>query len=165
MPLAGITNNTSQFSAPGGAGTGSASLDAMFDGRYFAAGLGVGFGTYPYFQNSFSRESIAFALTQLVRIGALDGLNFGAQTQLVATPVGFNLYGGEAMLQVPIRRKWLLQFRGGGLAAPFAFGDIGMRIGLGDAEKSRLFLTPTVGVAYVGGLAGPSVGLGFEYRP
>ncbi len=168
FPLAGVTSSGSfsPLSADSGMGLAAGSLDAMFDGRYFAAGLGIGFGQFTNFNpfGGFARFQTGFTISQVLRIGALDGLYFGGQTQLVVTDFGFNFYGGEATLQIPIQRKWLLQLRGGGSTAPFAFGDIGMRIGLGDAERSRLFLVPTVGVAFVRFVAGPSVGLGVEYR-
>lgn len=170
-PLGGvIASSNSPLSGSAGGGLAAGSLDALYDGRFFAAGLGVGFGTFNQltfnnFGGSSSVASAGFLVSQLLRIGALDGLNFTAQTQLVTTQLsGFAFYGGEALVQIPIRRDWQLQFRGGGSMAPFAFGDFGMRIGLGTEEKPRLFLTPTVGIAYVNYFVGPSVGFGFDYR-
>lgn len=168
FPLAGVssTGSFTPLGSSSGVGLAAGSLEAMFDGRYFAAGLGIGFGQFTNFSsfNGSVSYQAGFTISQVLRVGALDGLYFGGQTQLVVTDFGFNFYGGEATLQIPITRKWLLQFRGGGSTAPFAFGDIGMRIGVGDAERAKLFLVPTVGVTYIRFVAGPSVGLGVEYR-
>ncbi len=171
FPLGGVTTSSSSpLSGSASGGLAAGSIDALYDGRFFAAGLGVGFGTFSQltfnnFGGSSSVASAGFLVSQLLRIGALDGLNFTAQTQLVAMEFsGFAFYGGEALVQIPIRRDWQLQIRGGGSMAPFAFGDFGMRIGLGAEDKPRLYLTPTVGIAYVNYFVGPSVGFGFDYR-
>lgn len=164
-PLGGVTASLNQA---GGVAAGS--LDALFDGRFFAAGLGLGFGTvkdFAYQPNGSLRASdeTGFLVSQHLRIGALEGLNFTAQTQLVATRLsGFTIYGGEGLLQIPVRRDWQLRLRGGGSRAPFGFGELGMRIGIGGEEKPRLFLTPSVGAIFLNSFIGPSVGLGVDYR-
>lgn len=149
-PLAVVASG---FGAGGAAG---GSLDAFFDSRFFAAGLGVGAATFS--------SGGGFVVSQHLRIGALDGLQFSAQTQLLATSFAWLVYGLEGTLQIPVRRSWLLHFRGGGTASPFVFGDLGMRIGVGTDLKPKLFLTPTVGFAVINSLVGPSVGLGIDYR-
>jgi hypothetical protein len=172
FPLAGVTaSSTSPLTGAASGGVAAGSLDAIFDSRYFGAGLGIGFGTFKDFfivTNTgvvTTRDSAGFLVSQHLRIGTLDGLNFTAQTQLVATEsTGFTIYGGEGLLQIPVRRDWQLRFRGGGSRAPFAYGDLGMRIGIGTEDKPRLFLTPTVGVTYVNSFIGPSVGLAIDYR-
>ncbi len=144
---------TSGFGAGGAAG---GSLDAFFDSRFFAAGLGVGVATFS--------PGAGFLLSQHLRIGALDGLQFSAQTQVLGSAFGWLVYGLEGLLQVPLRRGWMLHFRGGATASPLVFGDLGMRIGVGTDLKPKLFLTPTVGFAVINSLVGPSVGLGIDYR-
>lgn len=166
FPLAGVTSSSfAPLNTSSGFGIAGGSLDAMFDGRYFAAGLGAGFGQFTNSNGlgSFQLQT-GFTLSQLLRIGALDGLCFVGQTQLVMAGFGFAFHGGEALVQIPFQRKWLLQLRGGGSIAPFAFGEVGMRIGLGDAERAKFFLVPSVGITFVRFVAGPSVGLAAEYR-
>ena len=63
-----------------------------------------------------------------------------------------------------MRRDWQLRFRGGGSRGPFAFGELGMRLGVGGERQPRLFLTPSLGVIYLSAFAGPSVGLSLDYR-
>lgn len=70
-PVAAVT--TAQGASLGG------SLDLFFDARFFAAGLGIGFGT--------SAGGGGLVLTQHLRLGAIEGLQFAAQTQLLATPL------------------------------------------------------------------------------
>lgn len=132
------------------------SLDLFFDSRFFAAGLGIGGGS--------SSGGGGVVLSQHLRLGALDGLQFTAMTQVIATFSAWAFYGGEGLLQIPVRRGWALHFRGGGNMSPFVFGDLGMRIAIGAEQKPRLFLTPTVGFALVQFQAGPTVGLAIDYR-
>lgn len=158
----------SVFTGGSAGGVAAGSLDAIFDSHYFAAG--VGFGSYRtfFFPNTgpaVSTEAVGFLVSQHLRIGTRDGLSFTAQTQLVATDAtGFTIYGGEGLLQIPVRRDWQLRFRGGGSMGPFAFGELGMRLGVGGERQPRLFLTPSLGVIYLSTFAGPSVGLSLDYR-
>lgn len=168
-PLGGVTaSSTSPLTGGSAGGVAAGSIDAIFDSRFFAAGLGLGFGTYKNFTftntGSRSTDAAGFLVSQHLRIGTIDGLNLTAQTQLVATEEsGFTIYGGEALLQIPVRRDWQLRFRGGGSRGPFAFGELGMRMAVGSEGRPRLFLTPSVGVIYLT-FAGPSVGLALDYQ-
>lgn len=172
-PLGGVTatnaysNTTGQLVAGPPAGVASGELDAMFDGRYFAVGLGFGFGQAPNYDAigfGVATYSTNFTVAQVLRVGALDGLSLSGQTQVVLSRTGFSFFGGEGTVQIPIQRKWLLQLRGGGQVSGFFFGEVAMRIGLGDAPRAHLFLVPMLGFAAVRGTAGPAVGLGVEYR-
>ena len=91
---------------------------------------------------------------QVLRVGALDGLSLSGETQVVLTSTGFSFFAGEGTVQIPIQRKWLLQLRGGGQVSGYFFGDVAMRIGLGDAPRSHLFLVPTLGFVALRGTAG-----------
>lgn len=167
-PLAGVTATNASFplTTSGPAGLASGAVDAMFDGRYFAVGLGVGFGHYSEGFTGFGQPLYqpGFTISQTLRVGALDGLALSAQTQVVLTSAGFAFYGAEGTVQIPIQRKWLLQLRGGGSAAMYAFGEVGMRIGVGTEDRARFFLVPSLGGTLIRATAGPSVGLGAEYR-
>jgi hypothetical protein len=168
-PAGGVTTSGGTNPYASGGGVAAGSLDALFDARFFAVGLGFGFGTFanqnPY---GFATTDVSahFVVSQHLRIGTLDGLSLTGQTLLIALPRGFEFYGGEGMLQVPLRRGWQLQLRGGGSLAPHGYGELGMRIGIGgdDHEKPRFFITPSVGAALIRSYAGPSVGLAVDYR-
>lgn len=167
-PAAGVTASNASFplTTTGPQGLIAGSLDAMFDGRYFAVGLGVGFGNHFAGTTSLGLPTYAvgFTISQLLRVGALDGLSFSAQTQVVLTSFGFGFYGGEGTVQIPIQRKWLLRLRGGATIAGYAFGEVAMSIGLGTEDRARFFLVPSLGGTLIRSGAGPSVGLGAEYR-
>lgn len=157
----------------GGAFGGS--LEALFDSQFFAIGLGLSVEQFQDFVSVFGGFGVTtdftFGLTQVLRVGALDGFAFSARNHLGIVNGAFNFVGLEGALQIPISRTWWLVLRGGGSAAPLAWGEVGMRIAVrGNGGADTLFLTPSLGVAGLnagqnGGLAfGPTAGIGFEYR-
>lgn len=140
-------------------------VEALFDGRFFGVGLGVGAGqTIQYSQRPsgmVGEPGAGFTLVQVLRIGALDGLHAEGRTTLVSLPVGFGFLGGEGRVGVPFRAGWQLLVGGGGLQAT-AWGEVAMRIRL--PTESQLFITPKAGFTSVQGFAGPSVGVSLDVR-
>ncbi|MHB8872895.1 MAG: hypothetical protein ACYC8T_04345 [Myxococcaceae bacterium] len=150
------------------------SLEALFDSRYFAIGLGLSAEQYQQYQyqsyyQASSSSGFAFGLTQVLRVGAIDGAQFSARNHLAVLGHGFNFAGLEGGVQIPLSTVWWLIVRGGGSVAPLGWGEVGMRIAArGNGGAGTLLITPTLGVAgFTSGNAmavGPTAGIGFEYR-
>ncbi len=142
-----------------------AAIEAMFDSQYFAVGLGLGASQYRSYTAQFG-----FGITQVLRVGALDGFHLYAQNHLLVASGRFEYGGTDATIQIPLSRSWWLTIRGGGSVAPYGFTEVGMRIATqGNGRSGSLFVTPTIGWAGMntGGYAfraGPTVGIGIEYR-
>ena len=156
-------------------GNFGAAVEGLFDSQFFAIGLGVGVEQYMSFVQVFGgfgqTSGFTFGLTQVLRVGALDGISFSARNHLAVVGAAFNFTGLEGALQIPISRTWWLLIRGGGSVAPLAWAELGMRIAVkGNGGPDTLFLTPSLGFAGLNsgtafGMAfGPTAGIGFEYR-
>ena len=128
-------------------GTGTVS----FDTSVFELGLGIGAATV---HDRGSRASLA--LSQLARIGALDGLALFVRSTIVIersefqSDGEFTLGGLEITGQIPLHPEWQLLLRGGGGSAGFAYGDIGARHRLGPGPRA-MGITGAVGGASVFG--------------
>ncbi|MDP1916873.1 MAG: hypothetical protein Q8L14_11525 [Myxococcales bacterium] len=150
--------------APPG-GVWNLGVEALFDGRFFGVGLGIGGAqTVEYASQQSGAVTLGAGLTliQALRIGALDGLHLEGRTTLVSTArSGFGFYGGEGRLGIPVRQGWQLLV-GGGATQMTSWGDAGMRIRL--QTQSALFITPRAGFAVIQGRGGPSVGVTFDVR-
>lgn len=163
---------TSPQTQPPGVATGG--IDASFDGRFFAVGLGGGFisGTAEYHYDPRTGQGrpvtgpARFVLTQSLRIGATDGLHATGTTLIAAGASAFEFAGFEASIGVPVARGWLLLGRGAYWSMRGGYADLAMRIAVGDAAQTQrgLFFTPHIGMVVATSMAGPSVGLGIGYR-
>ncbi|MEI8259680.1 MAG: hypothetical protein WCJ30_28775, partial [Deltaproteobacteria bacterium] len=172
-PVGGVYVDSGRFGSGGeSGGLIGASLEAMFDSQYFAIGLGIGAAQY-------NSSQFGFGITQVLRVGALDGFNLYAQNHLLVASGQFQYGGTDATIQIPLSRSWWLTIRGGGSVAPYGFTEVGMRIATqGNGRGGTLFVTPSIGWAgmntgasysspYSGGYsfrAGPTVGIALEYR-
>jgi hypothetical protein len=160
FPLAAVASSN------GVGGNFGGSFEALVDSQYFAVGLGPSVEQVAIYDSAppwSYRTGFAFGLTQVMRVGALDGLNFSVRNHLA-----FNGYlqwsGLEGAAQIPLARTWWLVARGG-FGSSFYWGEAGVRIAIkGTGGAGTWFLTPTVGFAGIYMSAGPSVGAGVEYR-
>lgn len=181
---------------------------ASYDTRYFEVGLGAGwsevdsrttaeFTTYPP-TYEYHRVSSGFSIGQVARLGAQDGLHllvrntfvlYSTQFRNTGKPTQFHYGGTVGELQVPVGdRSWVVG-RGGGGAAGFAYGELGLRmLARGNGGHDSVFVTASLGGASVSGsnhrdcqvnlaltelppcyeevsYGGPMVGLAVEWRP
>lgn len=151
------------FTDEGNFGLMNAAVEAGFNSRAFAIGLGAGVQV-----NRF--ENPAFAITQSVRFGAKDGLNFEArnafhlrlQTDLIyensyyyggsAQPteeevLGFEWGGLTSQLNIPLGSRLTLFFGGGG-GDDFFFGEGGVHAWLlGNGDIGSIGLSASAGAA------------------
>lgn len=169
----GLAGNQDSFAA---AFAGSASMS--FDTRMFRIGLGAGATTLGRYNNNrayddTARPGASFQITQVLRLGARDGLHLKVDNAFSIIDREFIFAGltGEVLvpLQKSLNNTWLL-FRGGGHQAGHTFGELGLRVlTYGNGANRSLFLTPLIGFAEVMGnsgarLGGPMVGIDFEWR-
>ncbi len=147
-----------------------------YDHPYFEVGLGVGVTRV-----SDARGAIAtLGMTPFVRLGAVDGLHLEVHNGFVLLDEKFEYGSTTGTIRVPITRPLAFDFRGGYGASGFALGEIGLRVlARGNGRAGSVFLTPSVGAAFVFGepeasagtdfvqdifYGGPMAGLGVEFR-
>lgn len=145
----------------------------------FSVGFGIGLGTP---NDSFGGDG-AFATMQLVRLGALDGLNVEVHNTLMVYADEFRYGATRGTVQIPLSPRWWLLLRGGGGPVGYGFGEAGLRVRVqGNGRRGSIFLNATVG----GGAlieervsdspscpgctadvtrGGPLAGIGVEWRP
>ena len=174
---------------------------AAYDTRFFEVGLGAGWSALnneagravevdevPVFENVRS----GFALVQVARLGAQDGIHLAARNTFLLYDEAFHYGGTVGELLVPTTdRSWLFA-RGGGGAAGFGFGELGLRLLLsGNGGRDSFFVSASLGGAALFAdrevsctlpdpgtgqevrttcaesfdYAGPMVGFGIEWRP
>jgi len=135
----------------GAIGTVVATAALSLDTSVFELGLGIGAATV---HDRGSRASVA--VSQLARVGAVDGLALFVRSTIVVersefqTDPEFTLGGLEITGQIPLHPEWQLLLRGGGGSAGFAYGDIGARHRLGPGPRA-MGITGAVGGASVFG--------------
>ncbi len=174
------------------------SVVASYDTDYFEIGLGLGWsaitggfgfadevGSFDGGDFEFRRVRDGFALSQMARLGSLDGIHLHVFNTFLFDGDAF-IYGGtRASAQIPVADDLWLIIAGGAGAAGYAFGELGLRVLVhGNGDHGTLFLTPTLGGAGLMGeteetcswdtervcvqsisYAGPMVGIIVEYRP
>lgn len=136
---------------------GGALLEALLDLRFFAVGLGGGFGTFEVEDAT----ALVPLLTGVLRLGALDGLQLQARVHFrMLGPTGqLWLSGLEATAQVPLVRGWWLS-GGARFILDAGVGDVGVRASL----SPSMFLSTRVGLGLTRIGLGPSLAVGIEYR-
>ena len=124
-------------------------------------------------------------MVQQVRIGAVDGLGLDVLSHVTLFHSRFEFSGMSARGQIPMGDRFWLLITGGGGAAGFGYGELGVRALLrGNGDKDSFFFTGTVGgVGVFDNLntrcgntqfefdcdeevlyAGPTIGAGGEWR-
>lgn len=153
---------------------------ASWDTRYFEAGAGVGWSIV---EGNFTNN--AFAIPQILRGGAIDGLNVRLFNQFVLLQDQWAWGGTNVHAQVPISRtadRWWIEMGGGAGIAGYGFFEAGVRFLLwGNGAHNSFYLRGAAGYAELKGKdgqnqvmledapqfnhRGPMMTLGFEWRP
>lgn len=123
----------------------------------------------------------AFTLVPAIRVGARDGLNLAVESGTQVYDDGFQFGFLHVSGQIPVSTRVSLRLRGGGGRVGHAFGDLGVRYLLtGHGGRDSVFLLGSLGGAWTRfegrctviepscsqtELAGPSLGVGLEWRP
>jgi hypothetical protein len=151
---------------------------ASYDSQYFEMGLGLGAQTVNE-AGFLLQPGSGIAALQLIRLGALDGLNISARTSIVLFHSEFQFGGMVASGQIPVTRGYWLLLQGGGGNVGYGFGEFGLRVLLaGNGQTGSKFLTVTAGGAGVfksgceqqffscesTSYGGPMAGVGGEWR-
>jgi len=134
----------------------NAGVIASYDSHYFEMGLGLGAQTFnnPSFVLN---PGSGWSALQVIRLGALDGLNISARTTVVLFHREFEFGGMVARGQIPVSRGYWLLLQGGGGDVGYGFGEFGLRALLsGNGQAGSKFLTVTAGGAAVFKSAGCS---------
>ncbi len=175
-----------------------------YDSRAFAIGLGAGVGSVNGDLNRMleasgdssdngsepawhQRTKAAFALSQIVRLGARDGLNLVVTNLLLyhrdddRDEEGF-IYGGTSgRFAFPLAKKTEMYIEGGGGLMGYWFGAVGVFTWMrGNGDAGSLGLSVSAGAAGVWGnrerdrgdfkevervaIGGPMIALGLSYR-
>lgn len=157
----------------------NATVIASYDSQYFEMGLGLG-GQTVNDADFLLPPGTGYSVSQLLRLGAQDGLNISARTSVVLFHSEFQFGGMVARGQIPVTRGYWLLLQGGGGNIGYAFGEFGLRVLLGgNGLAGSKFLTVTAGGAGVFKSAtcdqffscgetisygGPMAGVGGEWR-
>lgn len=157
----------------------NASVIASYDSQYFEMGLGLG-GQTVNDADFLLPPGTGYSVSQLLRLGAQDGLNISARTSVVLFHSEFQFGGMVARGQIPVTRGYWLLLQGGGGNVGYGFGEFGLRVLLGgNGLAGSKFLTVTAGGAGVFKSAtcdqffscgesisygGPMAGVGGEWR-
>jgi len=173
-------------------------VEGGYSGRAFAVGLGIGAGvvsgdmggmlegtgmdTAKGFSESWdTRTQGAFALSQVARMGARDGLNFTVSNILLYhrdsegdDESGFVYGGTTGKLTIPLVARTDLFLGGGGGRMGYWFGEIGVFAWVkGNGDAGSLGLSASAGAAGLWGddedynsitIIGPMVSIGISYR-
>jgi hypothetical protein len=161
------------------------SVLAGYDHPMFSVGLGVGAMQVNDAASDIARRQLGLALAQSVRFGAIDGLHVEVTNSFVLVDTDVTsgsepdeLRWGSVRIssQIPVTNGGWLVFRGGGGRPGHRHFEGGLRWAVrGDGGHGSVFLMPTIGGVWlrrtigmrdgVAQRAGPSVGLGVEWRP
>jgi hypothetical protein len=157
----------------------NAAVIASYDSQYFEMGLGLGAQTVND-SDFLLPPGSGLAVLQLIRLGAQDGLNISARTNVVLFHSEFRFGGMVASGQIPVTRGYWLLLNGGGGNIGYGYGELGLRVLLTDnGLAGSKFLTVTAGGAAVFRSAtcdsfnpcdqavtygGPMAGVGYEMR-
>ncbi len=181
-------------------------VEGGYDGRAFAVGLGVGAGitngrmnatiSDDWWGDSATDDNVnsgaakhaAFALSQFIRLGPMDGLNltisnaflFASISQVGSEDEGFAYGSTSAQLNIPLGYRVNMFLGGGGGRLGHAYGEIGVLAWLrGNGDAGSISVSGAVGGAgaWVTGkkldsdryaeetfMAGPMVSFGLNYR-
>lgn len=161
-------------------GVASGMLMASFDSDYFEAGLGLGAQTVNG-SDLFLDPGSGLAMSQLLRIGAHDGLSLMLRSNVVLFHSELAFGGMVGVLRIPIARGgYWLTLGGGGGNIGYGYGELGVRALLaGNGLAGSRFLTVSggIGAVYRSGVcdegfvctdsttyAGPMLGFNHEWR-
>jgi hypothetical protein len=116
-------------------------------------------------------QNDGFTFNQVLRLGALDGLNFSWSSAIFSRPDRFVFGLGRAEVAAPLTSKLGLFAAGGGGENGWAFGELGVRTFLGGSGATgTVLVSASLGYAALFDgpanerVQGPSVGFGLEWR-
>jgi hypothetical protein len=120
-------------------------VKGSFDSHLFE--IGLGFGGATVHDVTFPTESgSGLLVVQQVRIGAVDGLGLDVLSHVTLFHSRFRFSGMTARGQIPMGDRFWLLIAGGGGAAGYGYGELGVRALLrGNGDKGSFFFTGTVG--------------------
>ena len=163
MPLGLATGNNGDAVAGVGAGF------LGFASPYFGIGLHVGVSSL---RDGFRGGDEAFVLAPMVMLGSRDGFMLRLRSSALIVDDRFDFGEFDGALHIPLVHGVQLVAAGRGGRAGTNYGDLGVRILLqGNGRSESVFFTGTVGVGMLVGAdfgfsnAGPSIGIGLEWRP
>jgi hypothetical protein len=169
--------------------------EAGYDARVFGLGIGAGIAASaakakkgwledvpaddPRNQG-WSEEGAGFVISQVIRLGTRDGLNFTGRNTLI----DFEWGGAHGTFDIPLTGRTTLFLEGGGSAVGYAMGAIGVSAwlrGNGDAKSIGLSASAGFAAAWVErdvdegdegygedanvvSAIGPMVSIGLDYR-
>lgn len=138
-----------------------------FSSDFFEVGLGLGGITSG--GSAVTDVGEGGILAQLVRLGALDGLNLQLRTWINMTSASFAFAGARGEANIPFTSQFGLFGAGGGAANGWAFGDVGVRTMLGGTGAGgTTVLSASLGYATISAgsrsAGGPTVAFGLEWR-
>lgn len=120
----------------------NAAVAGSYDSRFFEMGFGIG-GQTVNSTEFLLQPGSGLTFVQLIRLGALDGLNFTARTSVVIFHSQFKFGGMVASLQIPVTTGYWLDLAGGGGDVGYGYGEIGLRAlldGNGGAGSKFLYV-------------------------
>ena len=154
-------------------GDAVAGLGAVFVGfasQYFGLGLHVGVSSVR--GGWMMPASEAFVLVPMVMLGSLDGFMLRLRSSAMVLDNQFSFGEVDGSLYIPLVHGVQLIVNGRGGVAGTNYADVGLRMLLqGNGRAESIFFTGTVGfgmlIAENPGFsnAGPSIGVGLEWRP
>lgn len=162
--------------------TWGAHVYGAYDSWAFSAGLGVGAQSVND-TNGRSDKGAGLSLTQLLRLGAVDGLHLTSRTHAVVFRSETQFAGLEMQGQISVSREAWLILRGGGNDSGYGYGEVAIRNLLdGNGGRGSFFLEVSIGGAAIfqdycatgadafsfecstESVGGPLIGLGGEWR-
>jgi hypothetical protein len=141
----------------------NAAVTGSYDSRFFEMGFGIG-GQSVNSTEFLIQPGSGLTLVQLIRLGALDGLNFTARTSVVIFHSQFAFGGMVANLQIPVTTGYWLNLAGGGGDVGYGYGEIGLRTLLdGNGGAGSKFLYVAAGGSGVF-QSNPECNFNFDFR-
>lgn len=148
---------------------------AAYTTDYFEIGLGVGalYGNPGPcgFPLGACEVNTGFTINQVLRLGALDGLNLEWHSSIFMRPQQFVFGVGRGSINVPLSSRLGLFGAGGGGENGWAFGEFGVRTAVGGAGgRGTMILSASLGVSAIFDgpsremILGPAVSFGSEWR-
>lgn len=145
---------------------------------YFEIGLGaggLGGRAGPCFETPWTARTCevntGFTVNQVLRLGALDGLNFSWRSSIFSRPERFVFGVGRGEINIPLTSRLGLFGGGGGGENGWNLGEVGVRSYVGGTgARGTHVLSASLGVASIFDgpsneiVTGPAVSFGWEWR-
>ncbi|MDP1825252.1 MAG: hypothetical protein Q8L48_18485 [Archangium sp.] len=153
---------------------GVIAFTAAYATDFFEIGLGIGalYGNPGPCEPFLACEvNTGFTINQVLRLGAIDGLNLEWHSSIFSRPNQFVFGVGRGVIAVPLNSRLSLFGAGGGGENGWAMGEFGVRTAVGGAGgKGTIILSASLGVSGIFDgpsrelVLGPAVSFGAEWR-